>query len=417
MTTNHLFFDTCSLLNAQEKAFELDDKFYISSITLKELEGIKTSGTKDEETKYHARKILNLLDENEDKFEVVLYKESYFLAIADYDFEKIPDTKIIASAYHLKQDGVDVTFVTHDKACREIAAALGLSVKRPSLERDNYQGFKEVTLDDTQLAEFYEKIKQSNLNLFNLLDNEYLLIKDSSDKIIDKYKWSNEEYIPVPYYKFESRMFGKTVAKNGDPYQQIAMDALSTSKITLLKGHAGTGKSYLSFAYMLSQLERGKIDRIIVFTNTVAAKGAAKLGFYPGDKNDKLLDSQIGNFLVSKLGDRIAVERMIDDGVLVLLPMSDIRGYDTSGIPSAVYITEAQNLDIDLMKLALQRIGEDSVCILDGDEDTQVDMSMYAGENNGMRRVSKVFRGEDIYAEVELQNIYRSRIAELAEKM
>lgn len=417
MTTNHLFFDTCSLLNAQEKAFELDDKFYISSITLKELEGIKTSGTKDEETKYHARKILNLLDENEDKFEVVLYKESYFLAIADYDFEKIPDTKIIASAYHLKQDGVDVTFVTHDKACREIAAALGLFVKRPSLERDNYQGFKEVILDDTQLAEFYEKIKQSNLNLFNLLDNEYLLIKDSSDKIIDKYKWSNEEYIPVPYYKFESRMFGKTVAKNGDPYQQIAMDALSTSKITLLKGHAGTGKSCLSFAYMLSQLERGKIDRIIVFTNTVAAKGAAKLGFYPGDKNDKLLDSQIGNFLVSKLGDRIAVERMIDDGVLVLLPMSDIRGYDTSGIPSAVYITEAQNLDIDLMKLALQRIGEDSVCILDGDEDTQVDMSMYAGENNGMRRVSKVFRGEDIYAEVELQNIYRSRIAELAEKM
>ena len=109
MTTNHLFFDTCSLLNAQEKAFELDDKFYISSITVKELEGIKTSGTKDEETKYHARKILNLLDENEDKFEVVLYKESYFLAIADYDFEKIPDTKIIASAYHLKQDGVDVT--------------------------------------------------------------------------------------------------------------------------------------------------------------------------------------------------------------------------------------------------------------------------------------------------------------------
>ena len=129
------------------------------------------------------------------------------------------------------------------------------------------------------------------------------------------------------------------------------------------------------------------------------------------------MDSQIGNFLVSKLGDRIAVERMIDDGVLVLLPMSDIRGYDTSGIPSAVYITEAQNLDVDLMKLALQRIGEDSVCILDGDEDTQVDMSMYAGENNGMRRVSKVFRGEDIYAEVELQNIYRSRIAELAEKM
>ena len=45
-----------------------------------------------------------------------------------------------------------------------------------------------------------------------------------------------------------------------------------------IRDSAGTGKSCLSFAYMLSQLERGKIDRIIVFTNTVAAKGAAKLG-------------------------------------------------------------------------------------------------------------------------------------------
>jgi len=31
------------------------------------------------------------------------------------------------------------------------------------------------------------------------------------------------------------------------------------------------------------------------------------------------------------------------------------------------------------MKLALQRIGEDSICILDGDNDTQVDLSLYAG--------------------------------------
>jgi phosphate starvation-inducible protein PhoH len=47
--------------------------------------------------------------------------------------------------------------------------------------------------------------------------------------------------------------------------------------------------------------------------------------------------------------------------------MSDIRGYDTSGMRAGIYISEAQNLDIDLMKLTLQRIGEDSVCIIDGD--------------------------------------------------
>jgi len=94
--------------------------------------------------------------------------------------------------------------------------------------------------------------------------------------------------------------------------------------------------------------------------------------------------------------------------------MSDIRGYDTSGMNAGIYITEAQNLDVELLKLALQRVGEDSIIILDGDTKSQVDLVDYEGINNGMRRVSKVFRGEDIYGEVELKQIHRSRIAEIA---
>jgi len=35
------------------------------------------------------------------------------------------------------------------------------------------------------------------------------------------------------------------------------------------------------------------------------------------------------------------------------LPISDIRGYDTSGMNAGIYITEAQNLDVELLKLAL----------------------------------------------------------------
>ena len=84
---------------------------------------------------------------------------------------------------------------------------------------------------------------------------------------------------------------------------------------------------------------------------------------------------------------------------------------------AGVYISEAQNMSIALMKLALQRIGEDSICIIDGDDKTQVDSAEFAGNNNGMRRASKVFRGNEMYGEVELVNIHRSRIAELADAM
>ena len=84
---------------------------------------------------------------------------------------------------------------------------------------------------------------------------------------------------------------------------------------------------------------------------------------------------------------------------------------------AGIYISEAQNLDIPLMKLTLQRIGEDSICIIDGDCKTQVDDINFAGNNNGMRRASKVFRGTEVYGEVELKNIHRSRIANIAEAM
>lgn len=138
---------------------------------------------------------------------------------------------------------------------------------------------------------------------------------------------------------------------------------------------------------------------------------------YPGSKNQKLLDSQIGNFLASKLGDKFAVQMLIDKGQLLLLPMADIRGFDTTGMRAGIYITQAQNMSIDLMKLALQRVGQDSIMILDGDSQAQVDLGVYAGNNNGLRRVSNVYRGEDIYGQVTLKTIYRSKIANIAQRM
>ena len=311
----------------------------------------------------------------------------------------------------------DVLFITTDLNCYEIAFSIGIDVLSPICgEKNHYTGYKEINFNDEELANFYSNILTKHENKYDLITNQYLLLK-YNNKITDMYKWNNSKYESVPFNTFESKQFGKIMPKANDSYQQIAMDSLATNQITMLRGRAGTGKSLLSFGYMFNLLEQGKIDKIIVFCNTVATKGSAKLGFYPGSRTEKLLDSQIGNFLISKLGDRIQVERLIDDDQLLLLPMSDIRGYDTTGMHAAIYITEAQNLDRELMRLALQRIGEDCICILDGDSDAQVDLGMYAGANNGMRRVSKIFRGAPFYGEVTLQNIYRSRIAELAEKL
>ena len=201
-----------------------------------------------------------------------------------------------------------------------------------------------------------------------------------------------------------------------------AIDSLLNNQITLLRGEAGTGKSLLALGYLFYALDKGIIEKIIIFCNTTTVTGSKELGFYKGSKDDKILQGTIGNFLRSKLGDMIEIERLMGkmqgcQEKLIVLPMSDLRGFDTSKMNAGVFITEAQNTTKELMKLCLQRIGDDSKVIIDGDDTSQVDSWLYEGNNNGIKRLSEVFRGSSIYGEVTLQKCYRSKIANIAKNM
>lgn len=410
-------YDTCSLLEQAGHLFDSDEfTLVISSITLEELENIKTSGNKDPDVKYAARKVLTDMDEHYGAFEIVLYNDSYGDMMIRDGISLSDDAKIIACARHFaaKHPQDEVIFVTNDLICRHIASMYFITEK--VIEEDyDYDGYKEVYLDEDGLIEFYSN---QDKNLYDLFINQYLLVYDAnSGDCIERLVWTGDGYRRLAYNTFASKWFGDVKPMKGDLYQSLVADSFSNNKITLVKGPAGSGKTYLSLGFLMHKLERNKIDRIIVFCNTVATKNSAKLGFYPGTRDEKLLDSQIGNLLISKFGGRVAVEQMILEEKLVLLPLSDIRGYDTSGMKAGIYISEAQNMDVELMKLTLQRIGEDSICIIDGDCKTQVDDIHFAGSNNGMRRASQVYRGEDVYGEVTLRNIHRSRVAMIAEKM
>lgn len=412
------FYDTCSLLDNYATVFKeiSSSPFVVSSITLKELEDIKNSKFKDDDVKYKAKQVCKLLN---------LYYEYYTIVNYQRDWDELylkpnpilldnNDSRIVITAFVYSEDHPDICFVTSDINCNNIAKTLGLTTNNLiSKEDDKYTGYKILICStDEEIAETYNLIYEKHN--FGLLNNQYLVIKHSG-KVIDSYVFRNGKLEQIQFNTFKSKMLGEV--KPIDDFQKLAIDSLKNNTLTMLRGGAGAGKSHIGLGFLFDRLENGYIDKIIIFCNTVATKGSAKLGYYPGSRTEKLLDSQIGNFLVSKLGDRIAVERLINEGQLILLPMSDIRGFDTSGMRAGVYITEAQNLDIDLMKLALQRIGDDGICVLDGDSDTQVDLGIYSGSNNGMRRVSQIFKGQDFYGEVTLPICHRSRIASIAEKL
>lgn len=277
---------------------------------------------------------------------------------------------------------------------------------------ENYNGCKEIELSDEDLARFYSMATTENP--YNLLENQYLTVKTKKEGIVDFYVWRDGKLRHINYTPIKTSYFG--LIKPKDCYQQMAIDSFYNNPVTMLTGGPGSGKTLLSLAHLIQLYESGEIDKIIVFTNPVAAKGAAKLGYVPGDIVEKQLSSQIGNILSSKLGDMEGVYRLIEQNALELIPMSNIRGLDTSS-GKGILITEAQNLNIELMKLALSRVGEDSRIIIEGDYTMQVDAKEYEGEENGMRRLSEVFRGTDLYGEVKLNEIYRSRIAKLAATM
>ena len=408
------FYDTNAVLKLQEKIFE--DKFALSSTTLHELEHIKTSKNKDEEIKYNARKAIHLLDKRSDEYDVVVFTTEIDELMRSFDVFDSPDNEIIACAKFYSNNHNDVEFVTNDICCKVIAKdifKLNVVSVGDNVD-DTYTGFVEKSFSEEDMAYFYEHLKENTLGL---LTNQYLVIKNDKNEVVDKLRWNGYEYCNVKFPNIKSSYFGSVKPYNGDIYQQMVLNSLSNNQLTMIKGAAGTGKSYLALGYLMWLLEKRKIEKIVIFCNTVATANSAKLGYYPGSKDEKLLDSSIGNMLSAKLGDSFGLEQMVNQGKIQLLPLSDIRGFDTNGMMAGVYITEAQNMDISLMKLALQRIGEDTICIIDGDYNAQVDMSQYAGNNNGMRRMSQVFRGQDFYGEVELQNIHRSKIARIAELM
>lgn len=402
------FYDTSSLLIKIPK-----EHFYISSVTIAELENIKTSGNKDYDIKVQARKVSNWLSDNTDRYTMVRYCADVAAHLPVPEREASNDMKILATAIYLREDrNCEIKFFTNDNNLFLFCRELGLTVEKIKEEKYNYTGIYEINLTDEELEDFYYHMDS---NYFNLFIGQYVIIRNIDDEVVDIYCYDGARMRPLHWDDIYSSTFGRLKPIKEDPYQACLFDSLQHNQVNMVTGRPGSGKTLISLAYLFSLLGR-TIDRIIIFCNPVAAKSSAKLGFYPGTVEEKLLSTQIGHILTGKLGDRGYVEQLIQEGQIVLIPAADARGYEVPP-QSAVLISEAQNHDVELMKLLLQRCGDDTIVICEGDVEAQVDLTDYAGNNNGLRAMSKAFRGDSQFGQVDLKLIHRSHTANLAEKM
>ena len=167
-------YDTCSLLLYADNLFSGDEDgiLVIPSIVLEELENIKTSYNKDPEVKASARRVLQKLNKHFEDFKIQMFEEPMLNEFVEHEFTPSNDLRIIASVLDFKKENPEdeVIFITNDLLCKHIASMFLDKVEELDEEIEDYEGYKEVYLDNDNMANFYSTM---NENVFDLLVNEY----------------------------------------------------------------------------------------------------------------------------------------------------------------------------------------------------------------------------------------------------
>jgi PhoH-like ATPase len=398
-----------NILLANPEILDQYDNIFIPSHVLREIEHLELTRKTDKLLQWQIR-----------RFKRLSKKVDNYVDVQDYKFSLRKDWSGDYTDNVLVQIALEnnLAMVTNDILLRKKSRLYGIVVIEPEVsDFIEHKGFKEIFLTQQELSDIYLNLDK---NVFELLTNEYVVINDDIDgELLDIMKWNGEMLQSLQDKKgrlhngFKTLQFGDF--KPRDEQQIMAVDSIMNNQLTSLRGRAGSGKSLIALNTAWHLVEK-KGYKLVIFVNPVPSLNAQELGFYKGDRIEKLMQSAVGTMLKSKFGSEDEILNKIAEGALEILPFVDLRGYDSGELPTVVWILEAQNLTTELLKLGLQRISENTKVIVDGDYHLQVDKDVYA-HDNGMKRMSEVFRGSELYGEVELQNVHRSKIADIAENM
>lgn len=405
-----LFLDTNALLNLQQQCFK--EEFIISQKTLEEIENIKSSGSKDGEIKYKARKLAHLLDRNYGKYIVVAHDAAIDRMLVEYNLQQTPDNIILASAklygdnthpVIVVSDDINVKFIS-----REIFKLPTKSINELNLVNDNeeYLGYKDIMMSETEMAYFYEHTKE---NLYDLMVNQYLIIRNENGDICDNRRWTGTEYTPLSYKQISNNFLGKVKPRN--PQQVLAFDMLQNKEETIkvLSGRMGSGKDFLMISNALELIRQGKYDKLVYIRNAIEVSDSKPIGFLPGSLHEKLLPFSMA--LADHLGGEQGLEIQIMAGIIEIQHLGFIRGRDYKN--AILYCSESENMNKEHIQLLIGRVGEGSALWLNGDF-KQTDSGVFR-INNGLMTVINKLKGHPKFGFVKLEKTERSETADMVD--
>lgn len=184
-----------------------------------------------------------------------------------------------------------------------------------------------------------------------------------------------------------------------EEYVDMLLD--STKTVVFSTGPAGTGKTMLAVLAALKAYKEGSVEKIVITRPSVGADDE-KLGFLPGDINEKMAPWTRPIFdVIKEYYSPREVAKMVEDEVIEVAPLAFLRGRTFKN--AWIVADEMQNSTTNQMKMLLTRIGDNSKMAVTGDLN-QNDRK-YAAEN-GLREFIALVqkRGSSSIGTVNFEN-------------
>jgi PhoH-like ATPase len=318
------------------------------------------------------------------------------------------DSRILAVAANLANEGFDVTVVSKDLPLRVKASALGLTADEYRAEMavdSGYTGIAEVAVSAEQMNQLYDDEICEHEEAKHLPVNCGVVISSERGSALGRVTYDHK----IKLVRGDREVFG---VHGRSAEQRLAVDVLLDNEVGIvsLGGRAGTGKSALALcAGLEAVLERRLHKKIMVF-RPLYAVGGQELGYLPGSEAEKMNPWAQAVFdTLGPLVSREVLEHVTDRGILEVLPLTHIRGrslHDTF-----VIVDEAQSLERNVLLTVLSRIGQNSRVILTHDV-AQRD-NLRVGRHDGVASVIEALKGQSLFAHLTLTRSERSPIADM----
>ena len=350
------------------------------------------------------------------------------------------DNRILQVCKSIGDKGENVVLVTKDIVLRVKAQIIGIPAEDFENEQvpqgqhqyagriqcyapeEDFDAFAKEGMDKSLLYQVDEAGMPVKPDLY---ENQFVLIvADQSTKKTQLGKISGKKVVPLEYAK--AKPYGVEPRSVGQYFLQEALMASSEeAPLVIVKGMAGTAKTFYSLAVGLEKILNNPTNEYRkIMVSRPNAQFDDDIGFLPGDEQEKisplmrpimdnleqLIDSDEDERYRNEMELKGKVDEVFERGIIQAEALNFIRGRSIA--KTYLIIDEAQNTTPNQIKGIITRAGKGTKIILLGDP-FQIDKPFLDERTNGLSYASEHMKGSKYCYQLTLtaEECERSQLA------